>query len=69
MGHGLSTGLLHRQHVHAIDGLAGDAEGFAALPNLGEEVERCCDVPMAYWLFSITKITGSFHRAAMLKVS
>ena len=34
-----------------------------------EEVERCCEVPMAYWLFSITKITGSFHRAAILKVS
>ena len=30
---------------------------------------RVIEVPMAYWLFSMTKTTGSFHRLAMLNDS
>ena len=30
---------------------------------------RSIEVPIAYRLFSIKKITGSFHSSAMLKVS
>jgi hypothetical protein len=33
------------------------------------DAERSTLVPMAYWLFSITYTTGSFHSWAMLKLS
>jgi hypothetical protein len=50
----VSAAPRHRQHVHAVDLDAGNAEAFAAAIELVLGDERLTLVPMAYWLFSIT---------------
>ena len=46
--------LVDRDHVHAVDLVAGDAEGHAAVAQARPAAARLTEVPMAYWLFSIT---------------
>jgi hypothetical protein len=47
-------GAADREHVHAVDLDAGDAEALAAAVELVLGAARLTLVPIAYWLFSIT---------------